>query len=381
MGEKKFLFLDCTLHYGELFFEEFVDGLPAKMNLDSGEVVYFDEIEGQTPLKGERIDFIDSFENKVYALCVSGKNIMVFDFEKNQCQYIELPCSYQAWGNFAAFERYGKEYFIFPRYGNKIFVMSTDNYMITEIANYFRGISKVQCCCRAGAKVWILPEQGDIIGVYDLYEKRAEIYELEEKVENAVDAVFVKESIYILTQFGIIYHWHINRKKMKIITLLESEHTENESMGNIIYAGNKLITLPSVGKDIKILDLLTNELETYQDYPTDFFYQEVEWGKYYGYCEDEDFYYFAMRNANYCLKIRKSSGELLWMKPKILNERNKDKLVGSYTIQGYLEAGTKFFNEKVGYLYGWLKYLPINNSINCDKTDIGRTIYDEWRKE
>lgn len=45
-------------------------------------------------------------------------------------------------------------------------------------------------------------------------------------------------------------------------------------------------------------------------------------GKYYGYCENSKFYYFAMHSGNYILSIEKESGKEKWLKPiRILEKR------------------------------------------------------------
>ena len=42
-----------------------------------------------------------------------------------------------------------------------------------------------------------------------------------------------------------------------------------------------------------------------------------KWSKFYGYCEDKKYYYFANRVINYYLRIDKQSGQFIWTKPQM----------------------------------------------------------------
>lgn len=326
MGEQIFLFSSCTLFNGKLFFVEIQNGLPAMMDLNNGEVTYCDALNGFDYIAGgDMVDFIQSYGNKVYILENAGINLIIFDLVKKQCQYIELKCNCNSWGNYSAFERYGPYLYIFPKYENKIIVLDTNNNEITEKQNCFDEKRRIQCTCRVDNQVWILLQDISMIYAYDLATEKLKSYKLEKILEDCIDAIHIDGNIYILNQFGIVYVWDIDNEKLQEITMLEVEHTEDKSMCRIIYAGDKLIFFPAWSADIKILDLLTAEIKVYHDYPVDFKYHEIKWSKFHRSCEDKDYYYFAMRLGNYFLKICKSDGKLLWIKPKLPSDEKRIK--------------------------------------------------------
>ncbi len=382
MKEEKFLFSNCTFMNNELFFVEIQSGLLAKMHPINGDIAYCDEMEGYIIKFGDVIDFISSYQGKIYALETSGKNLVIFDLANSRCQYRELNCCYQAWGNFAAFERYGSFYYIFPRHEKKVFRVNTNDYEITEVVHGLNGIDKPQCCCRTGNTIWIVPENGEVIGEYHLADGKMKVYGLKAVIENAVDTVFMNGNLYILNQFGLIYRWDTEQKEVQKITAMETEHLVEKSVCRMISAGNKLIVFPSLGEDIRILDLVTGEMEIYQDYPADFCYQELRWSKYYRNCEDENYYYLAMRSGNYLLKVCKADGRLLWIKPAIPSREEKMKIrnpLMEKKIYSYASSGNLIFNESDVEIVSLAKTALVRDHMKS-KDCIGKKIYERIKR-
>lgn len=380
MGEQIFLFSSCTLHDDKLFFVEIQSGLPAIMDLDSGEVSYCDVLAGFAFIAGaDIVDFIQGYGNKVYILETSGRNMIIFDLEKKQCQYIKLKCSYFNWGNFSAFERHGSFFYIFPKHEDEVVVLNTKNNELIEMQNIFGGINGIQCTCRVENQVWILPQNKSMIYVYDMATKKIESYKLDKALENCVDAVYADGNIYILNQFGIVYIWNIYKRELQEMTKLETDHTEDKSMCRIIFAGSKLIFFPVLSADIKILDLSTGEIEVYYDYPEDFKYHNIKWSKYHRSCEDKDYYYFAMRLGNYFLKVCKNDGKLLWMKPQLPLIENRIKsqdLFAMEKLKLYINAKKSICEEgNISIIH--MINTGLKESCMEEESSIGRKIYEE----
>ncbi len=378
MQEEKLLFSNCTIVNEELFFVETQHGLPAKINPGNGEVSYCGVMENFILKTGDSLHDIRTIGNRIYALEMSGKNVICFDLENLRCQYIPLNCSYRRWGNFVGFEYYDSCIYIFPRYENKVCIMDVNTNEMTEISGYFEGIEGLQCSCRVGDEVWLIPNAGNVIGRYNLSNGKIEVYKLNKKIENGIYAVCIKGSIYILNLFGIIYIWNIHDMELSEITALETEHLNEKSMSIMVYAGNKLIILPSLAEDIKILDLRTGRVEVYHDYPEDFFYYDIEgWSKYYGLCEDDNFYYFAMRKENYLLKICKQDGRLLWVKPHIPTPGDRKKVqdpLRKIKLKRLFELGERFFLEAEADMENFLEKVQ-QGEYAMEETNIGEGIF------
>lgn len=354
MQEEELVFSYCTMIDHELFFIETQYGLPAKMNPNNGDVSYCSAI-GYAIMKGDSICGFQTLGKRVYALNMSGNSVIIFDLEKTQCHYIPLQCAYRPWGNFVAFEKYGSELYIFPRYENKICIMNTMNNEITEIADYFDGMTELQCACRDGDKIWLLSGNIAVIGCYDFTNGEMQIYELEKKMENCERAVLANGNIYILNRFGILYIWNIDEFTFEEVKLLGTEYTDEKFIyGNMVYAGGRLIIFPALSDDIRILDMSTDRLETYQEYPEDFLYYDKDymkgWSKYTGICEDNNYYYCAMRRNNYLLKINKQNGMLSWIKPKMPPKGERIKILNILRDESFKNSfalGERFFGKRI----------------------------------
>ncbi|EOS29439.1 hypothetical protein C807_02825 [Lachnospiraceae bacterium 28-4] len=387
MQEEVLSFSNCTIINQELFFVETQHGLPARMNPDNGDVSYCNIMENYLLKKGDIIDDIRTLEGCAYALETSGENIIRFDLEKLQCQHIPLQCAWRKWGNFVAFEQYGSSFYIFPRYGNKICIMNIFDNKISEIFDFFDGISELQCSCRVGCKVWLIPCGVAAIGCYDLSKRKMQIYELDRKIDNCVMAVSAEESIYILNRSGIIYKWDMYELKLDEVRRIEAENRLDKSLyAKIIYAADKLIILPALADHIKILDLRDGTIEVYRDYPEDFFYYDIEymkeWTKYQGMCEDDNYYYMAMRHENYLLKISKGTGMLLWVKPHMPLKKDRIKIqtpLRERTFKKFFEEGERFFLETYVDIGNFLTEVPQREYI-VEKTNIGKEIFEKIKR-
>ena len=149
----------------------------------------------------------------------------------------------------------------------------------------------------------------------------------------------------------------------------------------MIHAGNSLIVFPAMDEDINIVDLASKEIKVYQGYPSDFEYQAAGWGwtygwsQYFGYCEDEDYYYFAMRSANYVLKVNKENGEFIWIKPNIPSREEMQRLK---VKTKYAMGNTLFYEDEMTIID--LAKMDLKNGKNQKSKSVGSKIYKEIAK-
>ena len=362
---RRFLTSNCAIVRGELYLLTALGGFLAKMNLKNWNIECCDIIEGFVPAKSTVIiDCLESFQNRLYALDAKGNQLIVFDLTNNKCKYIPLGYRQHTCINFVAFERYGRDYYIFPKRGNKILIFNTNKNTVSEKFDYLDDVDELQCTCRVDDNVWILPQNIDAMYCYHLSTEKKEKYELEKGVRNCVHAIFHNGYVYILNRYGIIYKWDVEKRELQEAADFGLKCNEAESMSRIIYAGNKLILLPAYGNDIRIMDLQSGKLDTYQEYPRDSRGQ-AGWLKFYGYCADDKYYYFAMCFWNYMLIIDKKSGELIWKKP--VTESLGGKMIGFIKNEGILVEGDFEVTDLIR--------VRQNEQVNECKTIIGKEIY------
>lgn len=366
---KRFVCTNCALLNDGLFMIGSLGGLPAIMNLDNGRIKYYGWMDGfVAENKSVVIDYLEIYQNKMYALDSYGNSLIIFDLESSHYKYVALNCHQYDLINFAAFERCGLDYYIFPKYGDKILVFDLEKNTITEIAGYLEDNNEIQCVCRVNNDLWILPQNADIICCFNLNTKKNQKFKLNRTIKDCVHAVYKEGSIYILNMFGIIYIWDIEKKDLKEIMAAETEHDDRYTMSRIIYAGNSLILLPARGSDIKIYDLQKEKVSIYHEYPEDYF-DETTWYRFYGYCDDEEYYYFAMCAGSYLLRIDKQTGRLIWTKPLIKN-------LGEIAVKLLLGRNNSFFKESFLEVTDLPKVSAVcGNQCNKMNIDIGRKIY------
>lgn len=361
---KGFLFTNCTMVQGELFMVGVIGGALAKMCLKDGKISYYGDLEGFIPEEREPvIDYMDYFEDKVIALNSRNDTLVVFDLEQHCCRYVLVGCKYQDWTNYVAMERYGSDYYIFPKYKNKILCFHMEKNRLKESSGYLRDFDELQCACRVKNDIWILPKDTNVIYCYNLPSGKVSLYRLGREISECVHAIFYNGNIYILNMYGVIYKWNTARMELSSITDAETEHTIQESMNRIIGAGNKLILLPAYGDDIKILDIVTEKVEIYRDYPADF-WRVTDWLKFYGYCEGENKYYIATCFGNYLLQIEKKTGRMAWLK-------HSTDLAGARTLELWGKPVIREDNFEVTDLF---KMNTAGNYLNKD-IFIGDKIY------
>ncbi len=176
-----------------------------------------------------------------------------------------------------------------------------------------------ECGYQFENEVWLYHRSKNIIVRYNLVLDSWCEYNLCINIKNCVDMIMYNNKLYLLSSEGSVFCWD---PKLEFLEKIADYHNEDSSIyvfEKIIVIANKIFLFPSLGEDIVILYLDTKYMEIYKEYPKKFRYFNLGRSKYYGYCSDNEFCYFAMRSANFMMKIRKSDGKIYWIKPSPLN--------------------------------------------------------------
>lgn len=370
MGE--ILFSECVLINKELYFFETDDGLPAKMNLESGKISFLKLPYNYRIQRGSEIDLMQQKNGKIYALQNAGNNMLEYDLNHHTSCYFDINCAYNEWGNFAAFTVFESQLYIFPKYEKKVVKFDINEKKIYKQV-YFSKETAFFCGCRVHDTMWLFPQNGNEIIAYDLRTENIQKHYSQIEIADCIFAAYGAEKVYVLNKYGIVYIWDMHDYKMQVLTIAELEHMDSNTVGRIVYAKGKLIMLPLFGKNIQILDLAKNTVEIYADYPDDFQYDtRFVWSKYYGICEDEEYFYFALRLSNYLLRIQKNSGMLSWIKPVFPDESEKFKILR--------EKGWIMFKEDKCKLDVFVSNVQRMEKENQIQSGCGETIFEQVLK-
>ena len=320
--DKRSLFSSCVLVKDAIFTFTQSGNLPVKIDLNSREMRYVDDLTGYRPFISEDILTDGKY---IYAFSLNGKNLLRWDLLNKCCSYFEIDCGKREWGNYAAIAKYEEFIYIFPKYSEQLIkfnvetgALQRDKNLYMKIYTQFKGLEEYnyfECGCQFGNLVWLFQEQKNMIIMYDMKSDTWKEYKLSLKVRHCVHMVLYLGNIYILDSCGKIYFWNIETHFIELLIDYSAMSNSSTEFGRIAVTNNKIYMLPALGKDIVCMFLMTKEIEIYQNYPIQFQYLASDsWSKYQGYCEDSDYYYFAMRSANFILAINKRSGQEYWMK-------------------------------------------------------------------
>lgn len=355
----RILFEDYALMRDKIFFFDSENHIPGKIDVNTGCVEYVKNISGyEITRDGAACCLIK--KGKVYTLQQRGDAILIYDTEKGQCNYIPIDCGKASYGNFAFFCENEEELIIFPRLKNKILCLNiTDNKMESIPTN---GLLP-SCGVKVENTVWLFPKDGNEAIIYHVNKRFCEVYDLKMHIEDVVACTNAGTMIYILNRYGIVYVLDTQVGELQQVVTAQNEHNAMYTVGKILFANGKLIILPLLDSRIKIMDVKSHEVEIYSEYPSDFMYfDEVSRSKYFGITEDASFYYL-LRISNYMLKIKKDTGDFLWLKIITPEEIEKKKTLFSY---GEIEFWEE--NDSEEQFISLVKMIKQNNPIKDIKS-------------
>ena len=341
-------------------------------------------------LKKYKINLLDDLENydisfvpdgmlavkdkkDIYVLEMNGNRLMQYSLDEKKCKYFEIKCNRRKWDNFAMISKYKKDVYIFPRYLREIVKVDIESGLVKKESCLK---IDVQCSCQIKNVIWLFPEKGNSVIVHNMEDDTWREYKLPVEIDNCVHVIFYNRKFYILGSEGRILLWDMIDGSMEELCDCSKIEETPENYSRIAVTSRTIFLLPSLGRDIFKIDIPTKNIERYEAYPKGFQYCEVEHcSKYYGYCESERFYFFAMRSANHILSIDKYNGQEKWIKCQ-------SPLAEKYMIAYAKYKGMTFYESEIDR--SELEFLDkVINQKRIDKEDntVGRAIWEPMKRE
>ena len=377
------LFSTCVLVDDDIYAFTNFKRLPIKCNLKTKEMILSEDLDGYDAQF--TADEMLRVGNNIYVLELNGNRVMQYDIEQRKCNYYKIGCHKEAWGNYVAFAQWKGKLYIFPKYKGEVIKFETESGKVKKISNLFStiGVDKLSLNSQNdnlffcygfqdGSIVWLFGRQSNLVFAYHLETDIWRKYELSEKINDCVHAVQYSGCIYILSSEGKVYSWDRINNSIKMLADCSDGLAEYNKFARITVTDKNFFLFPGFGKDIFYVDLKNRHMEKYRAYPSDFRYYEPDgWGKYYGYCENENSYYFAMRSMNFIACVNKRAGTLTWVRI-ILPETEKWR-------KKYIEHNKNMIDEKECNVKDVLNYLSFDYETkkNKDFVSIGNQIFEE----
>lgn len=327
--ERDSLFSTCALAQGKMFSFTSFKRIPIVWDFNTRKITILNDLENYDP--AFNADDMLSFENNIFVLELNGKRLMKLDVKEKKCSYFHIDCNSKYWGNYAALAYYEKSIYIFPIYAEGLVKIDLKTGKVQKIKELYSHASECKkdekqedefyffwCGCQYGNKVWLFQRNGNWVVSYDMESDTWEEYELSVCMKECAHVAAYAEYIYILNAGGEIYRWDMKSNILEKIVDCGSINKTDFSFSRIVVTDKRIFLLPSISEEILYIDFNSQNIEKYDSYPEGFRYcGPEEWSKYYGYCEDNDHYYFAMRSANYILIINKRDGTEKWVKANL----------------------------------------------------------------
>ena len=311
---------------------------------------------------------------------------MKYNIDGKECNYINIECNKKEWDNYTAFAVCKGYLYIFPKYADKIVKVDLKTGEIKWLGKLYSEIynqnnhlySKEDFAyfvsgCQMENIMWLFQNGSNNVIAYNMEDDTWKKY----ICLNICDCIHVtckERMLYILSSEGRIYRWNMSDQCPELFVDCSHERTGDHTFSQIVVTNKNLFLLPSLGKDIFMIDISTRKIEVYDDYPEEFKYCGPEnWNKYYGCCEDSEFYYFAMRSTNLILSISKRNGTIGWVKPE-------HPLCSDY-LKAYVNYNRDTVSEKVCGLEGWLTNLDVSfrKSKEDSITSLGYRIWKQMQ--
>lgn len=383
MRERRGLFPTCVVKQDKIIAFTSYMKLPIAEDIHTGNMELLDRAEGYD--MHFAADYMLNENSDIYVLELNGKRLMKYNINDKKCHYIDIECNSKQWDNYAAFSKYGKHLYVFPRYLDELIIIDSetgtvqrDKSLYLKMENYKKqdDFSYFWCGCQSGKIVWLFPKRGNWAAAYDMEHNRWEEYSLSVDINCCVHVMQYTDKLYILSSEGKIYCWNMKDKQVEEMADCSSTDIEGDIFGRIAVTDKNIFLLPAIGESIFCIELQTREIKKYESYPDGFKYcGPKEWSKYHGYCEDDENYYFAMRSMNYFLIINKKTGKEKWIEPTIpcyeefINKYIRDnELLGEVVVDiqdmlGYLQEDAVDRQHRNCSLFGedvWQKVKSCN---------------------
>ena len=333
-------FLTCVKKGDDIYFPTRYGNYYMKLNLLTKRTEYIDfKIDNEEVSLGIA-DYIDMENNVIFQFNLDGRYVLLLDLDLKQIKKIDVDCQSKSWGNYLFCTHYEEKLFIFTMYKHTIVIINLKDDQVVyddKICKYIRenNLPDLSVACKVNNQIWLFSNDGKKAVSYNLSTHKEKWYELSLKLKQCRHCIYRNKKFYILDNQGNVYVWD---KKQEYL-LFSVPNAKQEEYGRIIATDKNLIMLPALGESIYIYDFLKKKIECNINYPLDFKYStESRLSKYYGFCEDENNYFFAMRLSNYLLKIKKKDGAIEWINPMIPDLQETIDRCKHYSMNTYLEG-------------------------------------------
>lgn len=351
-----------------IYFFEGRKSLLGKLNVETGEVSYIQNIKNYCLEDGEDMDFTTYRNGKIYALKKDGTAIVIYNIKENSCECLDLKCNNNGTENFAYMCEYEEKLYVFPQKLDKVFCITKEDELLELPINLSNKI--VVCAQIIRNKVYLFAQSSSMMYIYDLRTSKLESCKLNCQVKDVISCTVYMDNIYILCAYGNVFVYQLKKRQVDEIRIIDNKHILDEMRSEIIVLLDSILVFPWCSGDIEIISLKDKSVKVFRDYPKDFyFYKDVGVRKFHSQCENGE-YYFLLKYFNYLFKIEKRTGKFIWTKLFKGSKEDELKIALNYGHKNFVEPA-----YAIREFIGELRCLP--NVENAGREKKGRKIWDK----
>lgn len=293
---KKINFHTCINAEGKLWFVT-IDGYLMAYNIfeKKSQVVLY---RNYKELEFKHIEDKMLYHNgSIYFVEQDGSLLYEYSLSENYCYCYEMPeLQMVNWSCFSGIYLINDCICFFTKTAGKI-VFDTKSKCISEEKT--NNTTDLKCSVKIDGSIYFI---GD---------KKVIQYSIEENKfvkEYGIDldikwAAAYASKIYLLTADNCIY---VSDTEFSGLDLLYNSEGSIQTVIRFVITKNYVFALPSTVGDYLIIDKKSKDIKK-AVLPADLKYEDIAWGKYIGYCEDENTIWLANRMCNYTIYIDKEN--------------------------------------------------------------------------
>ena len=377
-------FHSCGTMNGKMYCNLFSDGSIVEMDVDTGIMRQLNTTVISEPdcWSNGGMDYLYA-NGMIYIVENRRKKVACYDIKNDECKFYDLAGKWYTLSvpNYTLATIFEDNIYIFPRFDKEIMIFSLANNCMKDSFGLSIGDISVPSndilaedpvsaaifsnAKRLGENVFLTCDVLKKIVVFNFWGRFILYKDYPVGLEQCADFIIKDDILYFLSVYGDVYSYNMASEEWNIISV----HGDKFEFGRFLVTDSNICLLPCLGNDILLYDIAGKEFNRYDNYPEDFVYalRYPGMAKFFGRCEDDEWYYMAMCAQNYMLKVSKRTGEFRWIKPKNIPHEEKTRF--------YSKKGVSVINESDEY--DLVNFFEYSHSINRDKMNqCGVSVYN-----
>lgn len=343
-----YIFSAATILENRIYFFSEKENALMEIDINNWKMKYVEKFIKYNFNIDERTDLLRNVGKVIFRLPLKGEYVEVFSIDDGLYQKIKIKQYNKDWDNFIAFEVTEKFIYIFPKWEKEILKINLLSHKVDVIPlesihddeNNCLKFTNFSASYRENNLLWLFEEENFRVCIYNMDKDLFYYRNIPLKIASCTCFCKVDKNIYFLTINEGIYVWNTVTDESFLLWKGESYRNVKYYFTQIVVVLDKIIVLPGYGNDIVIIDCKSGFELHYNNYPKDFCYLDIKWGKYLNCFEDERYYYYPMRLSAYLMAIDKETGEIIW-----------NKVITPLSIERVHYLQTKLKNKQTSILH------------------------------